>query len=147
MSFKDLTDVRVRQLRKNLKVFIDDLDDLLKSRNNFVAFSKHSVEKDNDLRLKRPSEFYFYRDFLRSIYIDYKNDVYSVRAYGCYFTNDSIKSITCPFFSNENICRYEIELGCSVFVGFSDLTSAYNCFISVIKAVLFGVYPKQKELF
>lgn len=135
MSFKDLTESRLRDFRRQLRVLADDLDDFLRSRNDFESYSRHSAEKQLDDREKYPSVYYSFRFVNSVVEIRRGKDSCIVFCKKVDFSADDLKQIQSRF-----SCDVDYAFNQTRFV-LPSLDSAVDCFLFVCR-----IYTKSLEL-
>lgn len=136
MSFKDITEARLREFRRNLCVLGDDLDEFLKCKNEFRSYSRHSVEVQLDDCAKYPSRFYAYYFGDSLVEIRRDKDTYVVFCRKVDFSESDYADVKSRF-----SCDFQFDLNQVRFVNLKDFSTAVSCFLYVIR-----LYTKSLEL-
>lgn len=136
MSFKDITEARLRDFRRQLRVLGDDLDDFLKSKNSFEAYSRHAAEVQLDDCVKYPSRYYAYYFNDSLIEIRRSNDTYIVFCRKVDFSESDYNDVKSRFF-----CDLDLSFNQVCFMNLVDFSTAVSCFLYVIR-----LYTKSLEL-
>lgn len=145
MAAKDLTIARLNELRKNLKLISDDLDDLLKQKSSSYSdfSSRRKVELSTENQLESPSLFYSYHFFDRFVEVRRcgKSDRYGVLLHGFTVSDDFYKL---AFFSS-NSADISTNIN-EIFISGFDFVTARACFVQVLRYV-FSVTELVQGLF
>lgn len=137
MSFKDITEARLRDFRRQLRVLGDDLDDFLKSKNDFESYSRHSVNKQLDELSKCPSKYYSFRFYDSLIEIRRSRDCFIVLCQTVDFSDKALKQIQSRF-----SCSVDYAFNQTRFV-LSSFDFAVDCFICVCRSFIKALEPVQ----